>query len=115
MSTVVKSDRYRYAIIDEAPGSGGFWCEPVSMTQVNAKALFFSRRGTGVATVTLQYRTPETGSVWQDYTTSETLSNGVRFRIDDFGAGVKWRAGIKEDTSASNTYTSGTIRLGLDW
>jgi len=35
--------------------------------------------------------------------------------VDDAGAGVKWRAGIEEDTSALSTYTSGTIIVGFDW
>jgi len=111
----LKGPRYKYASIDTAPGAAGYWSEPVSLTQARSEALFFSRSGGGVGTVTLQYKLPYSGSSWQDYDSPISLVDGVRCRLDDMGGGVKWRAGIKEDTSADSTFTSGTIVVGFDW
>lgn len=109
-NTKLNGDRYRYISIDTAPGAAGEWCDAVGMAQVSAKALFFSYRGGGSATVTLQFRTPETGSAWTDYSTDETIENGSRYILDDHGAGVKWRAGVKQGGLAS-----GTVIVGFDW
>jgi len=107
--------RYHYASIDTAPGSGGYWSDAVSMSAVNANRLQFSRSGGGVGTVLIQYKLPHTGAAWVDYDSPISLVDGVRCVVDDAGAGVKWRAGIEEDTSALSTYTSGTIIVGFDW
>ena len=108
-NSVSNSDRLAYATIDTAPGADGYWCNSVSMSKKNATPLFFSRRGTGVGTVTLQYQC-QGDSSWQDLETDIDLSNGVRCVIDDSARGVKWRAGVK-----NGDYGSGTITLGLDW
>ena len=102
--------RYSYASIDTAPGADGYWSDSVSMSKANANELFASISGGGVATVTLQYMLPHSGAAWTDYTTSETLESGGRFRMDDHGAGVKWRIGVK-----NGNYTSDTIIVGFDW
>jgi hypothetical protein len=102
-------DRYAYATIDTAPGADGYWSDAVSMTNKNTKAIFFSQRGGGSATVTIQFKCP-TDTDWTDLSTTETIEDGVRFRVDDFGAGVKWRAGVKEDA-----YSSGDVTVGFDW
>ena len=107
--------RSRYASIDTAPGADGYWSDAVGLTDVKADELFLSVSGGGSATVAVQYKLPHTGAIWTDYTTDETLESGARFRLDDHGAGVKWRAGIKEDTSADPTFTSGTVICGFDW
>jgi len=107
--------RYKYASIDTGPGSGGYWSDAVSMRNESTDALFWVRTGAGVGTITIQYKLPHTGAAWVDYVTDENLAIGERFRLDDKAAGVRWRAGIKEDTSADNTYTSGTIVTGFDW
>ena len=107
-------DRYAYATIDTAPGADGYWCDSVSMSSKNTKAMFFSRRGGGTATVTIQFKCPGDAD-WTDLTTDESLADGERLRVDDFASGVKYRAGIKEDSSADDTYTSGTITVGFDW
>jgi len=107
--------RYKYAKIDTAPGSGGYWSDSVSMSKENANQLFFSRSGAGIGTVVIQYQLPHTGAGWIDYDSPISLVDGVRCRLDDMAAGVKWRAGIEEDTSADSTYTSGTIIVGFDW
>ena len=102
--------RSSYASIDTAPGADGYWCDSVSMVFVDADELFLSVSGGGSATVTTQYKLPHTGAIWTDYTTDETLETGARFRLDDHGAGVKWRVGVKLDG-----YSSGTIIVGFDW
>lgn len=102
--------RYAYASIDTAPGADGYWSDSVSMSQKNTDVLFFSRSGGGLGTVTIQFKLPHTGSVWQDYYTTESLVDGARLRVADQGAGVKWRAGIK-----NAAYTSETIIVGFDW
>jgi len=102
--------RFKYASIDAAPGADGYWCESVSMVNVKADELFLNVSGGGSATVTVQYKLPHTGAIWTDYTTSETLTTGARFRLDDHGAGVKWRVGVK-----NTAYSSGTIIVGFDW
>jgi len=107
--------RYHYASIDTAPGADGYWSDSVSMSKVNANELFFSQSGGGSGVVVIQFQLPHTGAAWQDYDSPVALSDGVRCRLDDRAAGVKWRAGIKEDTSADPTYTSGTIICGFDW
>ena len=107
--------RYSYVSITAGPGAGGDWSDAVSMSKKNTDALFFSRTGAGVGTVTIQFRLPHAGNAWVDYVTDESLATGERFRLDDKAAGVRWRAGIKEDSSADDTYTSGTIIVGFDW
>lgn len=102
--------RYRYAFIDTAPGASGYWSDSVSMTKVNANQLFFSFSGGGVATVSIQYQLPHAGAVMVDYLTTETIASGARLRVSDMGAGVKWRAGVKQ-----NNYSSGDVIVGFDW
>ena len=111
----LNGERYAYASIDTAPGAAGYWSKPVALSQERVSAIFFTRSGAGVGTVTIQYKLPHTGSVWTDYDSPISLTDGVRCRLDDMGAGVKWRAGIKEDTSADSTYTNGTVIVGFDW
>ena len=106
----LKGPRYKYASIDTAPGAAGYWSEPVSLSQERVTAIFFTRSGAGVGTVHLQYKLPHTGSTWQDYYTTESLVDGARLKVADQGAGVKWRAGVK-----NGNYTSGTIITGYDW
>ena len=103
------SDRHAYATIDTAPGADGYWCDSVSPAKKNATPMWFSYGGGGVATVTLQFQRPgDTG--WTDYTTDETLEDGAMFIMEAWGAGVKWRAGVK-----NGGLSSGTNRIGFDW
>lgn len=102
--------RYKYASIDAAPGADGYWSDTVSMVYESTDELFLNVSGGGVATVTIQYKLPHTGAIWTDYVTTETLETGARFRLDDHGAGVKWRVGVK-----NGNHTSDTIIVGLDW
>ena len=102
--------RYHYASIDTAPGADGYWSDAVSMSAVNANELFLNVSGGGTATITIQYKLPHAGAAWTDYTTTETLTSGARFRLDDHGAGVKWRVGVK-----NAAYSANTIIVGFDW
>jgi len=102
--------RYYYASIDTAPGEDGYWSDAVSMSKVNANELFLNVSGGGAATVTIQYKLPHVGATWTDYVTDETLETGARFRLDDHGAGVRWRVGVK-----NAVYSSGTVIVGFDW
>jgi len=108
-NTSLNSDRYRYISIDTAPGASGAWSDAVSMSAVKGGPIWFSRRGGGNGTVTIQYKT-KWDTEWRDLTTDVDLADGVRCILDDMGAGVAWRAGIK-----SGGYTDGTIIVGFDW
>lgn len=109
-NTKLNGDRYRYASIDTAPGADGYWSDAISMSSVRVDALFASVSGGGSATVTLQYKLPHTGAAWTDYLTTETLTNGARVKLNDYGAGVKWRMGVKNGNLASDT-----VIVGFDW
>lgn len=116
-NTKLNGTRYAYASIDTAPGAAGYWCDSVSMSHRNANELFASVSGGGLGSVTMQYKLDHAGADWVDYTTDETLTSGARFRLDDHGAGVKWRMGMKEDSSAVPLAValSGTLIVGFDW
>ena len=106
-----------YITVDTAPGSDGYWTNPVSVKGKipdMIKDLFFSVReestGTSVATPTLQFKCSG-DTYWTDYYNDGTdFVIGDRKRIDDNGGNVLWRAGIK-----NGNFTSGKVRLGLDW
>ncbi len=115
-NTKLNGTRHAYASIDTAPGVGGYWCDSVSMSAKNATQLVFSRSGEGVGIVALQYQLPHAGATWIDYDSPISLVDGVRAVVDDMSAGVKWRAGIKEDNSANpGRYESGTIIVGFEF
>ena len=110
-NTQISDRHHEYASIDTAPGADGYWCNPVKVPKSQgAPGLMFSRRGGGAGTATIQFKTPETGAAWQDYLTAEDLSDGARLRLDEFGTGVQWRAGVKQ-----GDLSSGTIIIGFDW
>ena len=118
---------HEYATVDTAP-SGlelGYWTNAVSLRE-KAKThkidkMFFSIReqeadsseasDTSVATVVLQVKC-EDDDGWQDfnYNDETALKAGDRVIIEDMGAGVSWRAGIKD-----GDYTSGSMTFGFDW
>ncbi len=102
--------RYEYVTVTEGPPADGSWCNGVNMTGHKTDELFFSRRGGGSATISIQFKTGESGAAWTDYLTDVDLSDGARCILDDHGAGVRWRAGVKE-----NGWSSGTVIVGFDW
>jgi len=116
-----------YATIDTLPDSvdTGYFTNPVSIrvlqTKFKIQKIFFSIReleadpseasAASVVTVTLQYRC-DGDADWTDYVIlgGTALAIGNRFAIEDTGAGVYWRAGVKPDD-----FTSGQIIFGFDW
>lgn len=110
-NTQLSGDRYEFASIDTAPGAEGFWTKKVKSGGIKGKnGLQVSISGGGTAVVTIQYLLPHDDASWTDYTTSETLESGGRFRLEDLGFHTLWRIGVK-----NGDYTSDTIIVGFDW
>ena len=102
-----------YVTVDTDPGSG-YFTDPIMVRHIKEN-VFFSVRETiqdesdpSVMNVLLQFQCP--GDIgWQNYNNNAmALVAGDRFNIDDFGAGVLWRAGVID-------YTSGALTFGFDW
>lgn len=103
-----------YATVDTAPTSAGYWTAVVNKRAKNSKVgrvgqLFFSRRGTGVMTITLQFKCYG-DTAWQDYNPTTAPVNGDRWLVESGASSVQWRAGVKEDD-----YSSGSCTFGFDW
>lgn len=123
---------YTDVIIDEAPGTGGYWSDPVDNSDAALDEMYLSIRSVGStamnATVTVQFKMERDGDdQWQDY---ETYTSTTRdhYDLDNLSrvthgdglmeidyerikeSGVQWRVGIKE-----TEYTDGTIKAGFDW
>jgi hypothetical protein len=116
-----------YATVDTKPSGSdlGYFTNAVSVRELaklcKISKIYFSVReseadssgasDTSVMTVTLQFKC-DGDAGWQDYVPldNSTLRVGNRFAIDDLGAGVQWRAGIKDWE-----YTSGKLTFGFDW
>ena len=96
---------YRGASIDTAPGAAGYWTEAVKAHSHHVGKLYMSIRGTFVGTVTLQFR-PKGDTSWTAY---DTYTEVTRQIIEDYTE-TEWRVGV-----ASGDYTSGTIRIGIDY
>ena len=117
-----------YATVDEMPSGStlGYWTNVVSIRELaklhKINKIFFSIReqvedssgfsGMAIMTVSLQFKCD--GDLgWQDYRhlDGSSLAAGNRFAIEDLGAGVQWRAGVKD----GDFYTSGSLTFGFDW
>lgn len=101
---------YQRVVIDEAPGSEGFFTTGVNSKRRGISKMYVSVRETGdsslfTATVTLQFRVSGDDD-WQDY---ETYTEVIRKIIED-GGSAWWRVGIK-----NGDYTEGTVTCGIDW
>ena len=104
------SDFLEYATVDTAPSAGGFATNPVDMRLKKIQQMFFSIRGTGVATVTLQFKCYG-DSDWTDYyNDGNQFNKGEHVIIDGNAANKLWRAVVKE-----SAYTSGAVTFGFDW
>ena len=116
-----------YVTIDEQPSGDtlGYWTNEIDPRELQknkkVKKIYFSIReyetdssqasDTSSMTVSLQFKCD--GDLgWQDYVSLDgsSLAVGNRLVMEDFGANVKWRAGVKD-----GNFTSGTITLGFDW
>jgi hypothetical protein len=129
MANEKSSGQYKeYATVDTQPSGSdlGYWTNEVCLRDLfnegRAKGkMYFSIRefetdssaasDTSSMTVTLQFKCD--GDLgWQDYVdfAGSTLAVGNRLEIEDIGAAVRWRAGVKD-----GDYTSGKITFGFDW
>ena len=100
-----------YATVDTTPGASGYWTNAVNMRGKGLSYMFFSIRGTGTATVTLQFRC-DGDAAWTDYNNEGTdFVTGDRKIIEGTSGGTSWRAGVKDDAA----YTSGSVSFGFDW
>jgi hypothetical protein len=117
-----------YATVDTQPSGSelGYWTNEVCLRdKVNSGLskgkMWFSIRefetdssqasDTSSMTITLQFKCSGDAG-WQDYVDLNTASIvvGNRLLIEDDGAAVRWRAGVKD-----GDYTSGKITFGFDW
>ena len=114
-----------YATVDTIPTGLGYFTNSVDLRALRKdnkeNRVYFSIReyeadsseasDTSEMTVTLQFQC-EGDLGWQDYVPLDgsTLAVGNRVTIEDSGAAVLWRAGIKD-----YEYTSGSITFGFDW
>jgi len=102
----VSKEGIEYAIVDTDPATAGYWTNPV---YENGKGVIaFSVRGSGSMTVTLQFKCYG-DSDWSDYPDG-TYTTTTRILLYGNGAGVQWRAGVKDAD-----YTSGEKSLGFDY
>jgi len=115
-----------YATVDVDPGIGGYFTEAVTPRRLHDD-LYFSIRevekqessadpldSSGAETditVVLQFQC-KGDNRWQNYNYNDgtVLAIGDRFKIEDTGAGVRWRAGVE-----AGGYTFGAVKFGFDW
>ena len=103
-------DYKEYVTVDTAPGADGFWTNPIGLRDRHISYMFFSIRGTGVVTVTLQFKC-EGDADWTDfYNGGNAFNKGERNIIEGNAGNVLWRAGVKQ-----GGLTSGSVIFGFDW
>jgi len=115
-----------YAIVDTQPGSAGYFTNEVNIRHLQktekVSKVFFSIReheadisaapsALSVITVVLQFKC-DGDHAWSDFIPldSSEFVIGNRVVIEDTGANVVWRAGVRDDE-----YTSGSVTFGFDW
>ena len=98
--------RYEYATVDTDPAAAGYWTNEINPRGKSQNQVYFSLRGSGSMTVTLQFICTGDAS-WTDY---DTYTAVTRLKIEGAAAGVRWRAGVKD-----TDYTSGSLTFGFDW
>lgn len=103
-------DYKEYATVNTTPPAEGYWTNQLGLRRKKIAYAFFSIRGTGVATVTLQFKC-EGDSDWTDFNNDgTTFVTGDRKVLEGNAGNVLWRAGVKQAD-----YTSGEVRFGFDW
>lgn len=103
-------DYKEYATVNLAPDTDGYWTNPVSLRPNRIACMFFSIRGTGTATITLQFKCAG-DTDWTDYyNEGNAFHNGDRKIVEGNAADMSWRAGVK-----SGGYTTGEVTFGFDW
>ena len=114
-----------YATVDTTPTELGYFTNEVNLRALRKdkgeRKVYFSIReeeadssaasDTSSMTVTLQFKC-EGDAGWQDYVPLDgsELAVGNRVAVEDSGAAVLWRAGVKD-----YEYTSGSLTFGFDW
>ena len=116
-----------YATVNTAPHTTdlGYWTNEVCLRDkvkegVAKEKMWFSIRENEVdssdaagfaVTISLQYKC-EDDLGWQDFVdlAGSELAIGNRLIIEDTGAAVRWRAGVKD-----GNYSGGNITFGFDW
>ena len=101
------SSRYEYAVVDVDAPSAGYWTNAVNPKRESGSHVYFSIRGPGTMTVTLQFMHTPMDTTWVDYA---TYTAATRVKISESAAGVRWRAGVKDAD-----WTSGYLTFGFDW
>ena len=102
------NDYYQYATVDTAPGAAGYYTNAVGIRQKRlVRTIWFSIRGAGQMSVTLQFKCPG-DTDWTDYNTYN--ASNTRKLIRGGAAGVHWRAGVKQGDRIS-----GECVFGFDW
>lgn len=116
-----------YATVNTLPTATGYFTNDVCIRDLVKAGLskgkvFFSIRETAddvseapsalsTVTVALQYKCDGDAN-WTDYVdlAESPLAIGNRIEIEDTGAAVRWRAGVRSDE-----FTSGSVTFGFDW
>ncbi len=117
-----------YATVDTQPSGSalGYWTNEVCLRDkvnngTSKGKMWFSIReneadsseasDTSTMTVTLQFKC-DGDSGWQDFVPLDgsSIAVGNRLLIEDTGAAVRWRAGVKD-----GDFTSGKLTFGFDW
>ena len=116
-----------YATVDTLPTATGYYTNEVCLRDkvkagLTKDKMYFSIRETAddvseapsalsTVTVALQYKC-DGDAGWSDYVdlSGSTLATGNRLTIEDIGAAVRWRAGVRSDE-----FTSGSVTFGFDW
>lgn len=110
---------YRYATVDTAPAvdSGGYFTSELAPRSEAIDRFYFSIRETSPdssassVVVKLQFKCPgDTGWTEKKNGTAD-WAIGDRVVINDYAAGVVWRAGVEDDSD----FTSGSVTFGFDW
>ena len=98
--------RYEYATVDSDAPAAGYWTNEVNPKRKSQNQVYFSVRGSGSMTVTLQFICPG-DATWTDYATYTAVT---RLKVEGAAAGVRWRAGVKDAD-----WSSGSLTFGFDW
>jgi len=100
-------DYYEYATVNAAPSAAGYYTNEVSPRRQRVDELYFTVRGSGNMIVTVQFKAPG-DTTWTDYAEYSTITY---MKIEGRGAGIRWRAGVKE----AGHYIDGQTVFGFNW
>lgn len=103
------TDNNKFATVDTAPGAAGYFTAEVNIRKASDRGerkVFFSIGGTGVMTITLQFKRV----IDTDWNDLESYTGTPRLEISGGAVGERWRAIVKQ-----GAYTSGTKIFGFGW